>query len=66
MAPSILLLLVSLVATSAFRGVFLSRKAPTQRFMADDAAFDAIRAKMQSDPNYNPMTDPQAQQVCVI
>lgn len=26
----------------------------------DDPNLDAIRAKMQADPNYNPMTDPEA------
>lgn len=29
-------------------------------FMAEGDAIDAIRAKMQADPNYNPMTDPSA------
>jgi hypothetical protein len=66
MMTPLLLLLACIVSTTAFRGSFFSSRNLVRRFMADDAAVEALRAKMAADPNYNPMNDPQAQQVRVI
>jgi hypothetical protein len=68
MMRHVLLLTLCMVA-SAFRFSILSSRVAIRRQMASsddnssDPAIAAIRAKMEADPNYNPMADPQAQQV---
>lgn len=63
----LLVLLAVVGSCSAFR-FSISRHAvftkPMQvRMASEDPNIDAIRAKMQADPNYNPMTDPHAAEV---
>lgn len=60
---------VLLFTVLAITAAFVSRagmRIPLRRHMAEEAedpAFAAIRAKMEKDPNYNPMNDPEARAV---
>lgn len=60
----ILLILVALVAQSlAFTSRWVAPRAASRQAlrMSDNTQWDALRAKYQSNPNYNPMADPEAQ-----
>jgi hypothetical protein len=64
----VILLLLAGEGVLAFVGRAISRNSitdvlhrPTQLFMSTIDPLDEIRQKMATDPNYNPMQDPQAQ-----
>lgn len=66
MRATLTLFLLSCIGALAFRGNMLSTRLSTRRYAEDDAAFEELRKKMEANPNYNPMTDPQAQQVSIL